>query len=131
MSALYNVLALRRGHVTGSAPKPGTPLFTVQAFIPLMDSYGFETDLRTHTQVSSLPLAALLNVSSFLPLFILQGQAFCLSTFDHWELVPGDPLDKSIVLKPLEISPPDSLAREFMVKTRRRKVFPLVYYLLC
>jgi U5 small nuclear ribonucleoprotein component len=100
VSAIYNVLALRRGHVTSSLAKPGTPLYTVQAYIPLIDSFGFETDLRTHTQ----------------------GQAFCLSVFDHWETVPGDPLDKSIVLKPLEIAPIASLAREFMVKTRRRKV---------
>jgi hypothetical protein len=41
--------------------------------------------------------------------------------FDHWSIVPGDPLDRSIVLHPLEPSPPPHLAREFMVKTRRRK----------
>ena len=35
--------------------------------------------------------------------------------------MPGDPLDKDIVLRPLEPSPPPHLAREFMVKTRRRK----------
>jgi len=99
VSAIVTVLARRRGHVTSSVPKPGTPLYVVQAFIPLIDSYGFETDLRTHTQ----------------------GQAFCMSVFDHWEIVPGDPLDKSIVLRPLEPAPIDSLAREFMVKTRRRK----------
>ncbi|KAK4371384.1 hypothetical protein RND71_010859 [Anisodus tanguticus] len=34
---------------------------------------------------------------------------------------PGDPLDKSIVLRPLEHAPIQHLAREFMVKTRRRK----------
>jgi U5 small nuclear ribonucleoprotein component len=100
VNAIYNVLARRRGHVTKSVPKPGTPLFSVEAFVPLIESFGFETDLRTHTQ----------------------GQAFALSVFDHWQLVPGDPLDKSITLKPLEIAPPDALAREFMVKTRRRKV---------
>jgi U5 small nuclear ribonucleoprotein component len=99
VSAIYNVLARRRGHVTSSIPKPGTPLYTVQAYIPLIESFGFETDLRTHTQ----------------------GLAFCMSVFDHWEVVPGDPLDKSIVLRPLEPAPIDALAREFMVKTRRRK----------
>ena len=52
----------------------------------------------------------------------LQGQAFCLSVFDHWQIVPGDPLDKSVVLRPLEPAPVQALAREFMVKTRRRKV---------
>lgn len=42
--------------------------------------------------------------------------------FDHWQIVPGDPLDKSVVLRPLEPAPVQALAREFMVKTRRRKV---------
>lgn len=51
----------------------------------------------------------------------LQGQAFCQSMFDHWQIVPGDPLDKSLVLRPLEPAPVQALAREFMVKTRRRK----------
>jgi U5 small nuclear ribonucleoprotein component len=35
--------------------------------------------------------------------------------------VPGDPLDKNVILHPLEPSPPLALARDFMVKTRRRK----------
>lgn len=99
VSAIYNVLAQRRGHVTASVPKPGTPLYSVSAYIPLIESFGFETDLRTHTQ----------------------GQTFCVSVFDHWEIVPGDPLDKAIILRPLEPAPMDALAREFMVKTRRRK----------
>jgi len=44
-----------------------------------------------------------------------------LQQFSHWQMVPGDPLDASIVLKPLEPVPVPHLAREFMVKTRRRK----------
>jgi 116 kDa U5 small nuclear ribonucleoprotein component len=102
IAPIQKVLAKRRGHITAESPKPGTPLYQLEAFIPAIDSFGFETDLRTHTQ----------------------GQAFCTTTFDHWELVPGDPLDKSIVLRPLEPSPIPALAREFMVKTRRRKGLP-------
>lgn len=49
------------------------------------------------------------------------------------QIVPGDPLDKSIVIRPLEPQPATHLAREFMVKTRRRKVcffaIYIVYYL--
>jgi U5 small nuclear ribonucleoprotein component len=41
--------------------------------------------------------------------------------FDHWSVVPGDPLDRNVILHPLEPSPPPALARDFMVKTRRRK----------
>lgn len=99
VSAVYTVLARRRGHVTQDAPVPGSPLYTIKAFIPAIDSFGFETDLRTHTQ----------------------GQAFCLSVFHHWQIVPGDPLDKSIIIRPLEPQPATHLAREFMIKTRRRK----------
>jgi len=62
-------------------------------------SFGFETDIRTHTS----------------------GQAMVLSCFDHWQEVPGDPMDKSIFLRPLEPAPVPHLAREFMLKTRRRK----------
>jgi U5 small nuclear ribonucleoprotein component len=43
--------------------------------------------------------------------------------FDHWAIVPGDPLD-NIILHPLEPSPLQHLAREFIIKTRRRKGLP-------
>ncbi|KAF6263582.1 elongation factor EF-Tu-like protein [Scenedesmus sp. NREL 46B-D3] len=99
IAAIYNVLAKRRGHVTKDLPRPGTPIFTVKAYLPVVESFGFETDLRYHTQ----------------------GQAFCQCVFDHWAVVPGDPLDRSVVLRPLEPAPVAALAREFCVKTRRRK----------
>ena len=44
-----------------------------------------------------------------------------ISKFSNWQMVPGDPLDKSIELLPLEPTPIPHLARELMVKTRRRK----------
>lgn len=99
IQAIYTVLAKRRGHVTQDRPKPGTPIFIVEAELPVIESFGFESDLRYHTQ----------------------GQAFCLSVFDHWQIVPGDPLDRTVTLRPLEPAPAKDLAREFMVKTRRRK----------
>jgi U5 small nuclear ribonucleoprotein component len=99
IQAIYAVLARRRGHITSDAPKPGTPFYVVKGYLPAIDAFGFETDLRVHTQ----------------------GQAFGMQAFDHWAIAPGDPLDRSVVLRPLEPSPPPALAREFMVKTRRRK----------
>lgn len=60
IAAVYEVLARRRGHVTQDIPKPGSPLYTVKAFVPVIDANGFETDLRTHTQ----------------------GQAFCMQMFE-------------------------------------------------
>ena len=50
VSSVYTVLAKRRGHVTHDAPVPGSPQYTIKAFLPAIDSFGFETDLRTHTQ---------------------------------------------------------------------------------
>jgi U5 small nuclear ribonucleoprotein component len=49
------------------------------------------------------------------------GQAFCMQTFDHFSNCPGDPLDKTIQLRPLEPAPAQALARDFVLKTRRRK----------
>jgi len=99
ISAVYTVLARRRGHVTQDIPKAGSPLYTIKALIPVIDANGFETDLRTATQ----------------------GQAFCVQTFDHWSIVPGDPTDTSIKLRPLEPASGQALARDLVLKTRRRK----------
>lgn len=64
VSAVYTVLAKRRGHVTEDGPIPGSPLYTLKALIPVIDSFGFETDLRAHTQ----------------------GQAYPMCVFDHWQV---------------------------------------------
>ena len=77
VEAIYTILSHRRGHVVKDGPKPGTPIFFVKAFLPAVESFGFETDLRYHTQ----------------------GMAFCQSVFDHWAVVPGDPLDRTVVLR--------------------------------
>lgn len=44
-----------------------------------------------------------------------------LQIFSHWGVLPGDPLDKSIQLKILEPAQVPHLARELLLKTRRRK----------
>ncbi|KAL1311629.1 hypothetical protein AAFC00_001739 [Neodothiora populina] len=99
VSSLYTVLARRRGHVLQDGPIAGTPLYKVNGLIPVIDSFGFETDLRIHTQ----------------------GQATVSLVFDRWSIVPGDPLDKSIKLRPLEPASAQATARDFVMKTRRRK----------
>ena len=99
VGTIYTLLARRRGHVTSDAPKAGTPLSTMHALLPVIDANGFETDLRVATQ----------------------GQAFVLQTFHHWAVVPGDPSDTTIPLRPLEPAPPLGLARDFVLKMRRRK----------
>jgi U5 small nuclear ribonucleoprotein component len=98
-SSLYTVLARRRGHVLQDGPIAGTPLYNVRGLIPVIDSFGFETDLRIHTQ----------------------GQVSLSLVFDRWSIVPGDPLDKEINIRPLEPATAQQLARDFVLKTRRRK----------
>ena len=99
VDAIQPILNRRRGHIVQDKPISGTTMYSVKAFLPVLDSFGFETDLRTFTQ----------------------GQAMVHSVFDHWTVVPGDPLDRTIILHPLEPSPPQCLARELLIKTRRRK----------
>ncbi|KAI9680069.1 MAG: hypothetical protein M1817_005085 [Caeruleum heppii] len=99
VSSLYTVLTRRRGHVLSNGPIAGTPLYQVKGLIPVIDSFGFETDLRIHTQ----------------------GQAMVSLVFDRWSIVPGDPLDKDIRLRPLEPASAQATARDFVLKTRRRK----------
>ncbi|KAI5780656.1 P-loop containing nucleoside triphosphate hydrolase protein [Peziza echinospora] len=96
---LYTVLSRRRGHVLSDGPIPGTPLYLVKGLIPVLDSFGFETDVRIHTQ----------------------GQAFVNLVFDKWAVVPGDPLDREVKLRPLEPAGIREMARDLVVKTRRRK----------
>jgi elongation factor 2 len=72
MGGVYGVLTRRRGHVFNEEQRPGTPLFTIKAYLPVMESFGFNADLRQGTS----------------------GQAFPQSVFDHWQVLPGgSPLD--------------------------------------
>jgi U5 small nuclear ribonucleoprotein component len=102
IAAVYTILAKRRGHVVQDTPKPGSTLYTVKAYVPVVDANGFETDLRIATQ----------------------GKAFCMLMFSHWSIVPGSPTDASIKLRPLEPAPALALAKDFVLKTRRRKGLP-------
>ncbi|MCJ1412872.1 hypothetical protein MMC19_006972 [Ptychographa xylographoides] len=99
VSSLYTVLSRRRGHVLSDGPIAGTPLYGVRGLVPVIDSFGFETDVRIHTQ----------------------GQATVSLVFEKWNVVPGDPLDKEVKLRPLEMASVQATARDFVLKTRRRK----------
>ncbi|PFH62636.1 hypothetical protein XA68_12710 [Ophiocordyceps unilateralis] len=96
---VYNVLARRRGHVLSDGPVAGTPLYRVNGLVPVIDSLGFETDLRIKTQ----------------------GSSMVSMVFDGWSIVPGDPLDSEVTLRPLQPASTQATARDFMLKTRRRK----------
>ncbi|KAG8219625.1 P-loop containing nucleoside triphosphate hydrolase protein [Butyriboletus roseoflavus] len=79
IGGIYSVLNKRRGQVFSEEQRPGTPMFTVKAYLPVMESFGFNGDLRSQTA----------------------GQAFPQSVFDHWEIMNGSPLDKGSKLEEL------------------------------
>jgi len=70
MGGIYGVLNRRRGHVVEEMQRPGTPIFQIKAHLPVAESFGFTADLRSHTG----------------------GQAFPQCVFDHWQILPSDPL---------------------------------------
>jgi elongation factor 2 len=87
IGGIFGVLNRRRGHVISQEQRPGTPLYSVKAFLPVMESFGFTEDLRSATH----------------------GQAFPQCVFDHWQVLPGDPLT------------PGSKAFEVVMAIRKRK----------
>jgi len=79
VGGIYGVLNRRRGHVFEEAQTPGTPMFVVKAYLPVNESFGFTADLRSNTG----------------------GQAFPQCVFDHWQVLPGDPMQEGT--KPFQI----------------------------
>lgn len=71
VGGIYGVLNRKRGHVFEESQVAGTPMFIVKAYLPVNESFGFTADLRSNTG----------------------GQAFPQCVFDHWQVLPGDPLD--------------------------------------
>jgi len=68
VGGIYGVMNKRRGQIIEEMQRPGTPLVTVKAYLPVMESFGFTADLRASTA----------------------GQAFPQCVFDHWKPVVGD-----------------------------------------
>lgn len=70
IGGIYSVLNTKRGQVISEEQRPGTPLFTVKAYLPVNESFGFTGKLREATG----------------------GQAFPQMVFDHWDVMLDDPL---------------------------------------
>ena len=96
---IEDLLLRRRGHINSQIAMPGTPFYIIRFVLPALDSFGLETDIRTTTA----------------------GQAFGMMWFNGFQTMQGDPLDKNIHYFPLEPSTNLVLAREVLIKTRRRK----------
>ncbi|GKA61047.1 elongation factor 2 [Tanacetum coccineum] len=71
LGGIYSVLNQKRGHVFEEMQRPGTPLYNIKAYLPVVESFGFSGALRAATS----------------------GQAFPQCVFDHWDMMSADPLD--------------------------------------
>ncbi|MFQ5976680.1 MAG: hypothetical protein ACE5OZ_00960 [Candidatus Heimdallarchaeota archaeon] len=91
LGAVYKVVTRRRGRITDTARREGTPLNVVTGELPVAESFGMTAELRSETS----------------------GFAFAQTIFDHWEKVPGDPT------KPPHEG--GGLAREYVEQTRERR----------
>mmetsp|Transcript_45157 Transcript_45157/g.74866 ORF Transcript_45157/g.74866 Transcript_45157/m.74866 type:complete len:852 (-) Transcript_45157:249-2804(-) len=68
-SGVFNTLNTKRGEIEKIEDRVGTPLSQIQAYLPVLESFGFTELLRKNTG----------------------GQAFPQMKFSHWKLVSGDP----------------------------------------
>nr|QWE91344.1 translation elongation factor 2 [Placidida sp.]QWE91345.1 translation elongation factor 2 [Placidida sp.]QWE91347.1 translation elongation factor 2 [Placidida sp.]QWE91353.1 translation elongation factor 2 [Placidida sp.]QWE91354.1 translation elongation factor 2 [Placidida sp.] len=73
VSGVYGTLSQKRGHVFHEEQKSGTPMMNLKAYLPVMESFGFDSQLRASTG----------------------GQAFPQMVFDHWDVLNGDVRDET------------------------------------
>jgi len=71
-SGVFNTLNQARGEIEKIEDRIGTPLSQIQAYLPVLESFGFTELLRKNTG----------------------GQAFPQMKFSHWKKVSGDPLNE-------------------------------------
>jgi len=71
MGGCYGVLTRRRGVVFSEEQRPGTPMVQMKTHMPVMESFGFNADVRAATG----------------------GKAFPQMVFSHWAVLQGDPTD--------------------------------------
>jgi elongation factor 2 len=71
MGGCYGVLTRRRGVVFSEEQRPGTPMVQMKAHMPVMESFGFNADVRAATG----------------------GKAFPQMVFSHWAVLQGYPTD--------------------------------------
>ncbi|KAG5959065.1 hypothetical protein E4U58_005102 [Claviceps cyperi] len=55
LGRVYDVLTRRRGRVIAETMKEGTPFFTIQAVLPVAESFGFADEMRKRTSGAAQP----------------------------------------------------------------------------
>ena len=100
----YGVLAKRRARIISEELKEGTPIFTIRALLPVVESFGFAGDLRKQTS----------------------GAAHPQLVFSHFEALPQDPMfvvatDEEQEALDDGALPSTNIARKLVDEARRRK----------
>ncbi|XP_074289862.1 LOW QUALITY PROTEIN: uncharacterized protein LOC141615378 [Silene latifolia] len=108
LGTMYGVLGRRRVRVVKEEMQESSPLFTVHAYLPVSESFGFADELRNKTSGSS---SALLVLS-------------------HWEALMEDPFFVPKTEEEIEefgdgSSVPQNTARKLIDAVRRRKGLPV------
>lgn len=69
MGGCYGLMSTRRGHVFHEEQQPGTPMMHLKAYLPVSESFGFNSELGKASG----------------------GRAFPQMSFSHWALFGGNP----------------------------------------
>ncbi|XP_021300867.1 elongation factor-like GTPase 1 [Herrania umbratica] len=108
LGPMYAVLARRRARVLKEEMQEGSPLFTVHAYVPVSESFGFADELRRWTS----------------------GASSALLVLSHWEALPEDPFFVPKTEEEIEefgdgSSVLPNTARKLIDAVRRRKGLPV------
>lgn len=108
LGSMYAVLARRRARVVKEEMQEGSPLFTVHAYVPVAESFGFADELRRWTS----------------------GASSALLVLSHWEALPDDPFFVPRTEEEKEefgdgSSVPRNTARKLIDAVRRQKGLPV------
>lgn len=108
LGGMYGVLARRRARVVKEEMQEGSPLFTVHAYLPVSESFGFADELRKYTS----------------------GSTSALLVLSHWEPLMEDPFFVPKTEEEREefgdgSSVPQNTARKLIDAVRRRKGLPV------
>lgn len=108
LGGMYGVLARRRARIVKEEMQEGSPLFTVHAYLPVSESFGFADELRKWTS----------------------GSTSALLVLSHWEPLMEDPFFIPKTEEEIEefgdgSSVPRNTARKLIDAVRRRKGLPV------
>ncbi|KAK7308281.1 hypothetical protein VNO77_41883 [Canavalia gladiata] len=108
LGRMYAVLARRRAQVLKEEMQEGSPFFTVHAYVPVSESFGFADELRRGTS----------------------GAASAILVLNHWEALPEDPFFIPKTEEEIEefgdgSSVLPNTARKLIDGVRRRKGLPV------